>query len=241
MILDGCKNSLGDRPTICIDALQKCSVAQSDKFSPLCNVERPSMNNYHMISSGIIRLFLSGRPFYVAWFIIAIVINSFNRMKNRWSWSDMLIKCHKIILPFITKNYAPATIVVKTVVIWIITSLFYAFPRFVFRSIGHAMCRTSKPKFSTNFYMKTPAGFCVSRFDRACFNYSRVSTITNAFPSNRFAIFNTLNNSKAIKGLSCKINKWWHNNNLLAKIFDERSSGRLASISSFLGSSPLAA
>jgi hypothetical protein len=92
-----------------------------------------------MIAPAIVGLLSHGPPSDVPRLISSIIVDPINRVVLAWPWPDVLIKCFKVIAPFIADTYPSATVALVLFVIGIVTTLLHRVPRFILRRGVHVM------------------------------------------------------------------------------------------------------
>lgn len=182
-----------------------------DKFCPLAEIHGASINGNAAVVSFVVALFKRICPFNISRKVPLIVINTFNGFFAKWLWANMLVKSRKRFTPFIANGNPTASIILKGWVGRVTTTPNHVLPRLVFGRVAHAM---NKAPFNAAFIIKAATAFCMSRYKICGHGYSGVATTTLAFPlgSALITVFGTFNDCKATKGLTSKINKWWHKN-----------------------------
>lgn len=75
------------------------------------------------------------RPFDVAWLVVAVIVDSFNRMSWRWTWPYITVETPKTSLPFDTDTNSSPTIAMKPRVLGISTTLLHRAPYCVLGSV----------------------------------------------------------------------------------------------------------
>ena len=227
MLSNWIKNCLLWGPTVTAHTSQNSLWPDTCKLSPFGQTHFPAMQGYVMIISFIIILFLFCGPLYITWFIISAVIYAIYRMDLRWSMSDMSKKCCKIVLPFVANSYSSSTIVLKTFIVRVGTTLSHFRPCMVFRSVVHSV---SCFVYGRDFFSETSTAFCPPINKILSFNSNNISTTTFALPINTtVSIFSTFKNSKTSKGLAGAVNKIMSgHNNLQAKVASILKKGRKA-------------
>ena len=141
-------------------------------------------------------LYTSSRPTDVSWFVVAVVIHSINRMMRRGRISDVVVKCRKIVFPFITDLYPPAAVETVIMSFRIITARFHTCPcpinlGLVFRlTMSKASflarflkCTWIRTTFSRKFGGKTSARFRMSSTKIACHYPTALSTSAYTEPT----------------------------------------------------------
>jgi hypothetical protein len=157
----------------------------------------------------VIGLFVPVRPSAVFRSIAFVVINTFNRMIDRWSESHVIEEIIKTE-PSVADSDSSTSVFRKVFSIGIKTPAFHTIPYSVFSRMPHAVFRNVFSVFvSGRFFMQTPTRFCVSVFKHSCSDNSLVSTITLAKPLRvtGFRIFNALYHTKSGKLLAGDIGK----------------------------------
>ena len=176
----------------------------SSKSTPCRYIKSPPVKCNMFIIASVIALLFSCRPFTVARKITFIVIYSFNRIFNGWSFAYMREKYCKTIFPFFTHCYASSSIIFEGIVFLVITPVYHMNPRFIFRCLIHTMGCASN---AYGFLFKTPTTFSMIGPKVNRFNNDYVTTKTLTLPTSVsvFSVFNTADYCKAIKGLTSKV------------------------------------
>lgn len=78
--------------------------------SPLHKVEGLSSPCYSSIISFVVCLLDGRRPLAICRFIVAVIVNSVNRVITRWPYPHIAKKCRETA-PFLTHSYSPSAIV----------------------------------------------------------------------------------------------------------------------------------
>ncbi len=183
------------------ESAMDCTLGYIYNFRPFCYCLCLIVESYEAIRSLISMLLSRCRPSAIFWRVVTIIINSINRIFRGWSLSHISKKVLKRINPALTDSYSASTVIFILINIFIVASLFYTNPDFIFRDTVFAM-------FGSLFFLVTTTTY-------SCFSFSfqfiatdnfRISTFTLAFPASS-SIFNVrkFNHFQSSKFLPCEI------------------------------------
>lgn len=88
-------------------------------------------------------LFLFRAPLAVFWLIVAIVVDSVQRIAWTWFCSHVFYEVRKRLSPLIAHSDASSAISTVMRGVWIVASCFHHLPRLIFRSVARAMLMVS--------------------------------------------------------------------------------------------------
>lgn len=218
------KNSFFARPSF-FNSAKNSKRWDLTYFCPLRCCKANIVNCYFINTSPIYRLFFWCSPTNISRFIIAVIVNTVNRIYWRWSTSNIIKKCHKIIFPFIAYCYSTATVIFKCKFIRIKATCKYSPPCYIFRSFAHSMSGCS---FLEKFLGQATAAFSVARPKFRAINcrYFTTSTLADPISSAPFVIFGSFKNNKTSEFLSDKINEIRYDKNLQAKVTSVLKCGK---------------
>ncbi len=168
----GSRKSLLDTPSAS-QALPHNIRIDPDDSTPIAQAFRFSVVFKKSSVGFIIRLFSVGRPTHIARNITTGIVNTIQRVKFRWAWTNMREEGSKRYAPFIAD--LNALVAVSFTSCWRMTSPFHIFPQRVFRSIRKSVRRIAyKKAFSLNaatrfraFPVATTNRLDISTFARA--------------------------------------------------------------------------
>jgi hypothetical protein len=92
-----------------------------------------------MSSAPISCLFAGHSPSAVGWFVIAVVIDSLDRVQRRRTWPHIPIKGLKGITPFVTHFYAATAIFVIAGAFWIVAPVQHRAANAIFGKVRHSV------------------------------------------------------------------------------------------------------
>jgi len=194
----------------------KSSSGKIVKSKPLRNRFFYSIYGYIMILSRIVVLFIHTCPFAIIGRISFIIVNSFNSMFSRRSFTHVGIKVFKRIYPSITYKYISSTIIFVWFIFLVIASIFHGKPYLIFRAYYNAIdTSTVSMLILFSFYTTATFGIPSAYFPR--FSNSFISASTVAKPKT-LPIFSMMESNyfKIIKGFVCYVNKiFMHGTNII--------------------------
>lgn len=173
--------------------------------------------NLHMASGGTIAgLGFDCGPMAVVQGVIAIVVDTVNRVKYRWLWPHVSQKVLKAVKPAVADFDPPSPISGVFMILWVKASSFHRGPRSVFRRpalpVEMLACKTVDGQvFGSVLRLQTSATeFGLS--DVGSCSYSGIAAVTSALPHCISGALNMgpANNSQSPEALASQINKCSH-------------------------------
>jgi hypothetical protein len=124
---------------------------------------------------------LSGvqNPSAIAGLIIAVIVDTFNRMIGRWFWSHISKKRRERIQPAATYRYSSRAIFLPILCVRISATRFHRRPNSVLRGFRHSVGTTH---VSDNFLLQAAATPVNPGTERTAANINFLSAITDALP-----------------------------------------------------------
>jgi len=116
--------------------------AYIQSFRPLSHGQAFAIKNKNVIIIPVILLLFHCSPSTIFFAIIFVAFNSFKGMFKSWFHSHIFQKISKGVAPSITYGYSFCSIVFKTIIFGIITSIYHSSPCRIFRGC-FCSCRTT--------------------------------------------------------------------------------------------------
>lgn len=184
----------------------KSASFQAKNFCPLCESLSISCKGDTVIIAPIVLLNLLCCPSNIAWKITKRIINSINRMKRRWFFTDIFKKSIKIIYPFRINSNSSVFIPFKVFSIISETARLHFTPRLIFSRFRFSV---STPTVACSFFTEAPTAISIPSTKVSCTGDSNTSANTFAFPKQTkiFCMPDDFVDSKSSKSLTSKINK----------------------------------
>lgn len=195
------------------ELIWRCS-PNPKKLAPFDHAFAHTVDANNMISSGISSLFLWCCPSAISRPVVAIYIDSINRMRSAWSRSHILVKRFEAVLPAIAYRDATSSIMGKTFRIFVFTSGFYFAPSPPFRAFTEAMSKAViaiYEGFSCFFLIKTTATKRTLADIGCCSDYT-AAALAGAQPHGIIGpgFVGTFNNCQTSKFKSLKLKSFTH-------------------------------
>lgn len=143
------------------------------------NTRIASLCGHRLISD----LFFLRCPTTIRGFVIAIVVNTINRVLRRWFTSHIGEKINKVFSPSVAYGNSPASISFISCCLWISAAMNYSYPCFIFRTRGMPRCISvaSLVLFGL-FWLKTPAAKSASSTQGIAANAGLIAAQTTTKP-----------------------------------------------------------
>ena len=179
LLIDRLGNCSFFRPVHLESVRNKTGIA-SESSSPLSQGHGDPFVGYKFTSAGVVLLLLYRCPPAIFRRVVAIVVDAVNRVIGGRFFAHIRKKVRKGIYPFITDSNTPASVIMKTFVIFVATAVFHAHPNRVKMMISKAMSR--------NYFSKLFFGQATTRKNLFCFEVTGASnrftaTSTNTEPT----------------------------------------------------------
>lgn len=177
--------------------------------TPLRQSFRFTINRYFNVAAHVVSLLFRCRPTAIFRRVIAIVINTVNRMFPAWFWSHVIVKILERFNPAVTNFYSATAVIFPVTVFFIAGSILYMQPHIVSWIVCSALFIAMLIIFIDSFISNiTSTRFGGARFKGIRWNYDFIPTLTKTIPSYNFSdVFSSSNYSESFKNFTGEIYK----------------------------------
>ncbi len=172
------------RPSVCARHFVWLPTGNTKDIAPFRNTEANAIDSNDAIECGVSGLHSWQIPSAITRFIIAIVVNSIDRMQLRWTRPHVGVEVLKTAAPSVAHGNAASPIGVKFGIVRIVTAKFQLCPSLILWCAGHAMRwreAVFSDRFCRNLLSQASAAKCGSA-DIGRRRYGIIPAIASAIP-----------------------------------------------------------
>lgn len=180
-------------PSRLVDAKMKSGNLNSRFLRPVSEKLCFPIEGYQLSVSTIAGLLLRCSPPNILWLVISIIVNTVNRVLDRWRIPNIFQKCLKGMPPLWTNSYSATTIAVISGILGISTSTYNLRPRTVFlRRLpisSMSMRGVLDPcRFGGAFPLQAPTASGIAMLEGSRCGNMFIAAITSTMPKLVFAL-----------------------------------------------------